>query len=115
MVVQANRESSELGGHIATFASAATLYDVGFNHFFKGPEHPEGADLVYMQGHCSPGIYARAFWKGSWTKNSCTTSAAKWGGAASLRIRTPGSCRTFGNSPPCPWASVPLWPFTRRG
>ena len=64
MVVQANRESSELGGHIATFASAATLYDVGFNHFFKGPEHPEGADLVYMQGHCSPGIYARAFLEG---------------------------------------------------
>ncbi len=64
MVVQANRESSELGGHIATFASAATLYDVGFNHFWKGPQHPDGPDLIYMQGHSSPGIYARAFLEG---------------------------------------------------
>ncbi len=61
MVVQANRELSGLGGHIASFASAATLYDVGFNHFFHGPEHPDGPDLLYIQGHCSPGIYARAF------------------------------------------------------
>jgi pyruvate dehydrogenase E1 component len=64
MVVQANRENAELGGHIATFASAATLYDVGFNHFWKGPDHPEGADLLYIQGHSSPGIYARAFLEG---------------------------------------------------
>ncbi len=64
MVVQANREFGELGGHIASFASAATLYDVGFNHFFKGPEHPDGPDLLYIQGHCSPGIYARAFLEG---------------------------------------------------
>jgi pyruvate dehydrogenase E1 component len=64
MVVQANRENAELGGHIATFASAATLYDVGFNHFFKGPEHPDGPDLLYIQGHSSPGIYARAFLEG---------------------------------------------------
>jgi len=64
MVVQANRENAELGGHIATFASAATLYDVGFNHFWKGPAHPEGADLLYIQGHSSPGIYARAFLEG---------------------------------------------------
>ncbi len=68
MVVQANRESTELGGHIATFASAATLYDVGFNHFWKGPDHPEGADLVYIQGHSSPGIYARAFLEGRLTE-----------------------------------------------
>ncbi|MBW2240724.1 MAG: pyruvate dehydrogenase (acetyl-transferring), homodimeric type [Deltaproteobacteria bacterium] len=64
MVVQANREISELGGHIASFASAATLYDVGFNHFFKGPDHPDGPDLLYIQGHCSPGIYSRAFLEG---------------------------------------------------
>jgi pyruvate dehydrogenase E1 component len=64
MVVQANREHPGIGGHIASFASAATLYDVGFNHFFKGPEHPQGADLVYIQGHVSPGIYARAFLEG---------------------------------------------------
>jgi pyruvate dehydrogenase E1 component len=63
-VLNANRLSSELGGHIASFASAATLYDVGFNHFFhaKTPEH--GGDLVYIQGHSAPGIYARAFLEG---------------------------------------------------
>jgi pyruvate dehydrogenase E1 component len=64
MVVRAARRGGELGGHIASFASAATLYDVGFNHFFKGPDHPDGSDLVYIQGHCSPGIYARAFLEG---------------------------------------------------
>jgi len=64
MVVRASRRGGELGGHIASFASAATLYDVGFNHFFKGPDHPDGSDLVYIQGHSSPGIYARAFLEG---------------------------------------------------
>jgi pyruvate dehydrogenase E1 component len=64
MVVNANRKSSELGGHIASFASAATLYDVGFNHFFRGPEAENGGDLVYFQGHSAPGIYARAFLEG---------------------------------------------------
>jgi len=64
MVVNANRSSSELGGHIASFASAATLYDVGFNHFFRGPEADNGGDLVYFQGHSAPGIYARAFLEG---------------------------------------------------
>ena len=61
MVVRANRESSGIGGHISTFASAATLYEVGFNHFFRGPQHPEGPDQVYFQGHAAPGNYARAF------------------------------------------------------
>ncbi len=64
MVVRASRRGGDLGGHIASFASAATLYDVGFNHFFKGPDHPEGGDLVYFQGHSSPGFYARAFLEG---------------------------------------------------
>lgn len=64
MVVNANREHAGIGGHIASFASAATLYDVGFNHFWKGPDHPDGADLIYIQGHCTPGIYARAFLEG---------------------------------------------------
>ncbi|MGK7295297.1 MAG: pyruvate dehydrogenase (acetyl-transferring), homodimeric type [Candidatus Wenzhouxiangella sp. M2_3B_020] len=64
MVVRASRRGGELGGHIASFASAATLYDVGFNHFFKGPDHQDGSDLVYIQGHSSPGIYARAFLEG---------------------------------------------------
>jgi len=64
MVVRANKESSELGGHIASFASAATLYDVGFNHFFHAPDKNHGGDLVFMQGHSAPGIYARAFLEG---------------------------------------------------
>jgi pyruvate dehydrogenase E1 component len=64
MVVRANKLTSELGGHVATFASAATLYDVGFNHFFRAPSENFGGDLVYFQGHSSPGIYARAFLEG---------------------------------------------------
>jgi pyruvate dehydrogenase E1 component len=63
-VVNANRSSSELGGHIASFASAATLYDVGFNHFFHARSTDHGGDLVYIQGHSAPGVYARAFLEG---------------------------------------------------
>ena len=61
MVVRANRFSAELGGHIASFASSATLYDVGFNHFFRAATEQQGSDLVFIQGHSAPGIYARAF------------------------------------------------------
>ncbi len=61
MVVKANRISTELGGHIASFASSATLYDVGFNHFFRAPSEEQGGDLVFIQGHSAPGIYARAY------------------------------------------------------
>jgi pyruvate dehydrogenase E1 component len=64
MVVHANRVSSELGGHIASFASAATLYDVGFSHFFRAPGDENKGDLVFFQGHSAPGIYARAFLEG---------------------------------------------------
>ena len=68
MVVNANRKSSELGGHIATFASAATLYDVGYSHFWRAPSHEHGGDLLYSQGHASPGTYARAFLEGRLTE-----------------------------------------------
>src|SRR5829696_8992661 len=64
LVLRANKESSELGGHIASFQSSATLYEVGFNHFWRGPTEDSRGDLVYMQGHSSPGIYARAFLEG---------------------------------------------------
>lgn len=64
MVVQANRVDSSLGGHISSFASSATLYDVGFNHFFHAPSEEHGGDLLYIQGHVAPGIYARAFLEG---------------------------------------------------
>lgn len=68
MVVRANRISSELGGHIASFGSAATLYDVGFNHFWHAPSDKHGGDLVFIQGHSAPGIYARAFLEGRITE-----------------------------------------------
>ncbi|MGB1884118.1 MAG: pyruvate dehydrogenase (acetyl-transferring), homodimeric type [Gammaproteobacteria bacterium] len=61
MVVKANRKNSELGGHIASYASAATLYEVGYNHFWHAPSEKHGGDLVFFQGHSAPGIYARAF------------------------------------------------------
>ena len=64
MVVRANKESSELGGHIASFASAATLYDIGFNHFFHATTPDHGGDLLFMQGHSAPGAYARAYLEG---------------------------------------------------
>ena len=64
LVVRANKESSELGGHVASYASAATLYDIGFNHFWHAPSEKHGGDLVYLQGHSSPGFYARAFLEG---------------------------------------------------
>ncbi len=68
MVVKANRKSSELGGHIATFASAATLYDIGFNHFWHAPNADHGGDLIFFQGHASPGMYSRAFLEGRLTE-----------------------------------------------
>jgi pyruvate dehydrogenase E1 component len=64
MVVRANRISEGIGGHISTYASAATLYEVGFNHFFRGKSKDSDGDLVYFQGHASPGIYARAYLEG---------------------------------------------------
>ncbi|MDP6631220.1 MAG: pyruvate dehydrogenase (acetyl-transferring), homodimeric type [Kiritimatiellia bacterium] len=64
MVVRANRKEEGIGGHISSYASAATLYEVGFNHFFRGSDHPCGGDLIYFQGHASPGIYARAYLEG---------------------------------------------------
>ena len=64
MVVRANRRPGDLGGHISTFASSATLYDVGFNYFFRGPDEDHAGDLIYFQGHASPGIYARSFLEG---------------------------------------------------
>ncbi|MGI9525141.1 MAG: pyruvate dehydrogenase (acetyl-transferring), homodimeric type [Hyphomicrobiaceae bacterium] len=69
IVLRANKESSELGGHIASFQSAATLYDTGFNHFWRAPSETHGGDLIYYQGHSSPGIYARAFLEGRLTES----------------------------------------------
>ena len=68
MVLRANKETSELGGHLASFQSAATLYDIGFNHFWRAPTEKFAGDLIYIQGHSSPGIYARAFLEGRLTE-----------------------------------------------
>ena len=70
MVAKANKEKPGIGGHISTFASAATLYEVAFNHFFKGPNHPSGQDMIFFQGHASPGMYARAFLEGRLTETN---------------------------------------------
>ncbi|MFC0709324.1 pyruvate dehydrogenase (acetyl-transferring), homodimeric type [Azorhizophilus paspali] len=63
-VMRANKKDPDLGGHISTFASSATLYDIGFNYFFQAPTAEHGGDLIYFQGHASPGVYARAFLEG---------------------------------------------------
>ncbi|MFT5506496.1 MAG: pyruvate dehydrogenase E1 component [Gammaproteobacteria bacterium] len=64
MVVGANRKPAEPGGHIASFQSSAIMYEVGYNHFWKGPDHPNGPDMLFIQGHTAPGTYARAFLEG---------------------------------------------------
>jgi pyruvate dehydrogenase E1 component len=85
MVVRANHKASELGGHIASFASSATLYEVGFNHFYRGPDAEQGADLIFFQGHISPGIYSRAFLEGRINKEQMLNfrQESKGGGLSS--------------------------------
>jgi len=97
-VVRAGKRGGELGGHIASFASAATLYDVGFNHFFRGPDHEGGGDLVYLQGHSSPGIYARAFLEGRISSDQLDR----------FREETePGGLSSY----PHPWLMPDFWQF----
>ena len=69
MVHRAQRPGVGVGGHISTFASSAALYEVGFNHFFRGKDHPGGGDQIFFQGHASPGMYARAFLEGRLTEH----------------------------------------------
>ena len=68
MVHRAQRPGVAVGGHISSYASSATLYEVGYNHFFRGPDHPGGGDQIFSQGHASPGMYARAFLEGRLTE-----------------------------------------------
>ena len=77
MVHRAQRPGVGVGGHISSYASSAALYEVGFNHFFRGKDHPGGGDHVYIQGHASPGIYARAFLRGGCPHPSSTGSARR--------------------------------------
>ena len=83
IVLRANAESSELGGHIASFQSAATLYDVGFQHFFRAASDQHGGDLLFIQGHSSPGIYARSFVEGRLTEDQLTKFRMETGGGLS--------------------------------
>ncbi len=98
MVVKANRKASELGGHIASFASAATLYDVGFNHFWRGDTDDQRADMLFVQGHCSPGLYARALVEGDITEEQ----------ADHFRQEVDGKGLS---SYPHPWLMPDFWQF----
>jgi pyruvate dehydrogenase E1 component len=99
MVVQANRESSELGGHIATYASAATLYEVGFNHFWRAPSAEHPGDMVFVQGHASPGVYSRAFMEGRLTEDHLK------------HFRQEVKSRNGLSSYPHPWLMPDFWQF----
>lgn len=98
MVVRANRKDPDLGGHIGSFASSATLYDVGFNYFFKGPTEEHGGDLVFFQGHTAPGIYARAFVEGRLTEEQLDNYRQEVGGKGL-------------SSYPHPWLMPDFWQF----
>jgi pyruvate dehydrogenase E1 component len=97
MVVRANRASDGIGGHISTYASAAALYEVGFNHFFRGKKDNEG-DIIYFQGHASPGIYARAFLEGRITAEQLQNFR---------RESSPGGLSSY----PHPWLMPDFWEF----
>ena len=98
MVVRANREYSELGGHIASFASSATLYDVGFNHFWRAPSPENGGDLIFYQGHITPGIYARSFLEGRISKEQLDNFRQESNG---------GGLSSY----PHPWLMPDYWQF----
>ena len=100
MVVQANRVSSEYGGHLASYASSATLYEVGFNHFWRAPSDKNPGDLVFMQGHSSPGIYARAYLEGRLSEDQLRNFRQEAAG--------PGKGLS---SYPHPWLMPDFWQF----
>src|SRR5690554_5206157 len=98
MVMRANLQDPDLGGHISTFASSATLYDIGFNYFFKAPTEEHGGDLVFFQGHAAPGIYARAFLEGRISEEQM----------ANFRQEVDGNGLS---SYPHPWLMPEFWQF----
>jgi pyruvate dehydrogenase E1 component len=98
MVVNANRISTEYGGHIATYASSATLYEVGFNHFWRAPTEHHRGDMVFFQGHASPGMYARAYLEGRLTEDQLRHFRQEVGGKGL-------------SSYPHPWLMPDFWQF----
>ncbi len=98
MVVKANQLPYELGGHIASFASSATLYEVGFNHFYRGPDADQGADLIFFQGHIAPGVYSRAYLEGRITEKQM------------LKFRQEAGQDGL-SSYPHPWLMPDFWQF----
>ncbi len=98
MVVGANRQSSEYGGHLATYASSATLYEVGFNHFWRAASDAHPGDMVFMQGHSSPGIYARAYLEGRLSEDQLRGFRREVGG---------GGLSSY----PHPWLMPHFWQF----
>ncbi len=98
MVVRANKKFPELGGHIGTFASAATLYDVGMNHFWRAKNHQFGGDLIYFQGHSAPGVYSRAFLEGRLSKDQLDNFRQEVG---------PNGLSSY----PHPWLMHKFWQF----
>jgi pyruvate dehydrogenase E1 component len=100
MVVQANRISSEYGGHLSSYASSATLYEVGFNHFWRAPSAEHPGDLIFVQGHSSPGIYARAYLEGRLSESQLQHFRQEAGG--------PGQGLS---SYPHPWLMPDFWQF----
>ena len=99
MVVRANRMSDGIGGHISTYASAATLYEVGFNHFFRGKGRDGNGDIIYFQGHASPGIYARAFLEGRLSTEKLDNFRHE--------LRPGGGLSSY----PHPWLMPDFWEF----
>ena len=98
MVVRANKKFPELGGHIGTFASAATLYDVGMNHFWRAKNNKFGGDLIYFQGHSAPGMYARAFLEGRLSEKQLDNFRQEV---------NPGGLSSY----PHPWLMPNFWQF----
>jgi len=99
MVVRANKEEQGIGGHISTYASAATLYEIGFNHFFKGKDENRDGDIIYFQGHASPGIYARAFLEGRISKELLENFRRE--------LKPGGGLSSY----PHPWLMPDFWEF----
>ena len=90
MVQRANKRFPGLGGHISSYASSASLYEVGFNHFFRGPQAHGGGDQIMIQGHAAPGIYARAFLEGRLPRRNSIPFDARQTVAGSPRTHTLG-------------------------